>query len=41
MDEYNWKVLDIDYMTKTGKIRFKFIGTLDQIFENIGNEKDE
>ena len=38
MKEYRWKVLDIDYMTKTGKIRFKFTGTLEEVFDNIGEE---
>jgi len=30
-----WKVLDIDYMSKTGKIRFKYEGILEDVINKI------
>lgn len=34
-----WKVLDIDHMAKTGKIRYKFEGTLEDVINSLGKDK--
>jgi hypothetical protein len=35
-----WKVLDTDHLSKTGKIRYQYEGTLSDIIDNIIKEHE-
>jgi hypothetical protein len=39
MIKMKWKVLDIKYMSETGKIRFQYEGTLNEMIDKICKEK--